>query len=156
MIPFWCLHALHCSTPPLTFFACTVHVSLSLRIGSNLTSCLTVSLATTFLVTILSEPQHLHILLSWLPEATVMTASGTTRKVKRIHLFVSKEDKAKSPKETKEWIGIPRGKGRWEELGDWDWHIYTIDTTYKSEEELKNLLRKVKEESEKAGLKLNI
>ena len=35
---------------------------------------------------------------------------------------------------------------------------YTDDTTLtaKSEEELKNLLMKVKEESEKAGLKLNI
>ena len=21
--------------------------------------------------------------------------------------------------------------GRWDELGDWDWHIYTIDTMYK-------------------------
>ena len=21
--------------------------------------------------------------------------------------------------------------GRWQELGDWDWHIYTIDTMYK-------------------------
>ena len=26
----------------------------------------------------------------------------------------------------------PRGKGHgWDEQGDWDWHIYTIDTTYK-------------------------
>ena len=35
---------------------------------------------------------------------------------------------------------------------------YTVDTTLKaeSEEELKSLLMKVKEESEKAGLKLNI
>ena len=35
---------------------------------------------------------------------------------------------------------------------------YTDDTTLKAEreEELKNLLMKVKEESEKAGLKLNI
>ena len=23
------------------------------------------------------------------------------------------------------------GKGEWEVLGDWDWHIYTIDTMYK-------------------------
>ena len=29
-------------------------------------------------------------------------------------------------------IWIPRGKGVcWDELGDWDWHIYTIDTMYK-------------------------
>ena len=36
--------------------------------------------------------------------------------------------------------------------------IYVHDTTFKaeSEEELKSLLMKVKEESEKAGLKLNI
>ena len=25
----------------------------------------------------------------------------------------------------------PRGKKGWDELGDWDWHIYTIDTMYK-------------------------
>ena len=24
-----------------------------------------------------------------------------------------------------------KGKGGWDELGDWDWHIYTIDTMYK-------------------------
>ena len=23
------------------------------------------------------------------------------------------------------------GLGWWDELGDWDWHIYTIDTMYK-------------------------
>ena len=23
------------------------------------------------------------------------------------------------------------GGGGWDELGDWDWHIYTIDTMYK-------------------------
>ena len=23
------------------------------------------------------------------------------------------------------------GKGGWDELGDWDWHIYTIDTLHK-------------------------
>ena len=23
------------------------------------------------------------------------------------------------------------GKGMWDELGDWDWHIYAIDTMYK-------------------------
>ena len=23
------------------------------------------------------------------------------------------------------------GRGEWDELGDWDWHIYTTDTTYK-------------------------
>ena len=40
----------------------------------------------------------------------------------------------------------------WDGLGDWDWRIYTIDTIYKSEEELKSLLMKVREESEKAGL----
>ena len=29
-------------------------------------------------------------------------------------------------------VWIPRGKGEgWDELGDWDWHIYTIDTMYK-------------------------
>ena len=28
-------------------------------------------------------------------------------------------------------IWIPRGKGVWEELGGWDWHIYTIDTMHK-------------------------
>ena len=27
--------------------------------------------------------------------------------------------------------GYQRGKGGWEELGDWDWHINTIDTMYK-------------------------
>ena len=36
--------------------------------------------------------------------------------------------------------------------------VYAVDTTFKaeSEEELKSLLIKVKEESEKVGLKLNI
>ena len=24
------------------------------------------------------------------------------------------------------------GKGVWDELGDWGWHIYTIDTMYKT------------------------
>ena len=24
-------------------------------------------------------------------------------------------------------------RGAWEELGDWDWHIYTIDTMYKTD-----------------------
>ena len=29
-------------------------------------------------------------------------------------------------------VWIPRGKGGvWEELGDWDWHIYTVDTMHK-------------------------
>ena len=47
------------------------------------------------------------------------------------------------------------------EVNDWWWytaHKYVDDTTFKaeSEEELKSLLIKVKEESEKAGLKLNI
>ena len=28
-------------------------------------------------------------------------------------------------------VWIPREKRRWDELGDWDCHIYTIDTTYK-------------------------
>ena len=33
-------------------------------------------------------------------------------------------------KRTNVWI--PRGKeGWWDELGDWDWHIYTLDTMYK-------------------------
>ena len=36
------------------------------------------------------------------------------------------------------------------------YHPYDITLMAKSEEELKNLLMKVKEESEKAGLKLNI
>ena len=26
---------------------------------------------------------------------------------------------------------IPGGKGWWDELGDWDWRIYTTDTMYK-------------------------
>ena len=34
--------------------------------------------------------------------------------------------------------------------------IYADDTMAESEEELKNLLKKVKEENEKVGLKLNI
>ena len=30
-------------------------------------------------------------------------------------------------------VWIPRGKGgRWEELGDWDWHIHTTDPMYKT------------------------
>ena len=28
-------------------------------------------------------------------------------------------------------VWIPREKRRWDELGDWDCHIYTIDTMYK-------------------------
>ena len=32
----------------------------------------------------------------------------------------------------KEMYGYQGGQGRgWGELGDWDWHIYTIDTSYK-------------------------
>ena len=27
--------------------------------------------------------------------------------------------------------GHQGGEGEWEKLGDWDWHIYTIDTMYK-------------------------
>ena len=27
--------------------------------------------------------------------------------------------------------GSQEQRGRWEELGDWDWRIYTIDTVYK-------------------------
>ena len=27
--------------------------------------------------------------------------------------------------------GYQGGKRGWDELGDWDWHIYTIDTMYK-------------------------
>ena len=41
----------------------------------------------------------------------------------------------------------------------WPWHailLYLIALMAESEEELKSLLMKVKEESEKAGLKLNI
>ena len=31
--------------------------------------------------------------------------------------------------------GYQAGKGvGWEELGDWDWHIYIIDTVYKIED----------------------
>ena len=83
-------------------------------------------------------------------------------------------------------MDIKGGKEGWDELGDWDWHIYIIDIRYKihnkweagirivgrnlnnltyvddttllaeSKEELKSLLMIVKEESEKAGLKLNM
>ena len=28
-------------------------------------------------------------------------------------------------------VGIPKGKGGWDELRDWDLYIYTIDTMYK-------------------------
>ena len=34
---------------------------------------------------------------------------------------------------TNAWI--QRGKGRWDELGHWNSHIYTIDTMYKIENE---------------------
>ena len=27
--------------------------------------------------------------------------------------------------------GYQTGMEQWDELGDWDWHIYTIDTRYK-------------------------
>ena len=27
--------------------------------------------------------------------------------------------------------GYQEEGGRWQELGDWDWHMYTIDTMYK-------------------------
>ena len=27
--------------------------------------------------------------------------------------------------------GYQGGKGGWDELGDWDWHTYTVDTMYK-------------------------
>ena len=30
---------------------------------------------------------------------------------------------------------IPRGKGGWDELWDWDWHIFTVDTMYKMDNE---------------------
>ena len=31
-------------------------------------------------------------------------------------------------------------RGVWEELGDWDWHIYTIDTMYKIDNEWEHTL----------------
>ena len=30
-------------------------------------------------------------------------------------------------------MDIKRGKERWEELGDWGWHTYIIDTAYKKD-----------------------
>ena len=58
-------------------------------------------------------------------------------------------------------MDTPRGKGRegWiRTLGLTNTYCYVDDTTLmaESEEELKSLLMKVKEESEKVGLKLNI
>ena len=29
------------------------------------------------------------------------------------------------------YIGNKEGKVGWEKLGDWDWHIYTLDIIYK-------------------------
>ena len=33
--------------------------------------------------------------------------------------------------ENKHTDTVVEGKGEWDVLGDWDWHIYTIDTIYK-------------------------
>ena len=37
------------------------------------------------------------------------------------------------PQTQKTNIWIPRRKGGWDELGGWDWHMYTIDTIYKTD-----------------------
>ena len=34
-------------------------------------------------------------------------------------------------KKTGAKLNLVTRPGRWDELGDWDWHIYTIDTMYK-------------------------
>ena len=30
-------------------------------------------------------------------------------------------------------MNTKEGKGEWDELGDWDWHVYTIDTMHKTD-----------------------
>ena len=37
-------------------------------------------------------------------------------------------------------VWILRGKGEWDELRGWDWHIYTIDTMYKIDNELEPIV----------------
>ena len=40
----------------------------------------------------------------------------------------------KAETETHTWrtnVWIPRREGEWDELGDWDWLIYTVDTVHK-------------------------
>ena len=50
-------------------------------------------------------------------------------------LFARQKYRHRCGKQTYEHQGGNRKGDNWDELGDWDWHIYTSDTMYKIDEQ---------------------
>ena len=108
-------------------------------------------------------PDHLICLLKNLyagQEATVRTGHGTTEKEKEYVKAVYCHPAYLTYMQSTSWetVGWKKHKLESRLLGEINNLRYADDTTLmaESEEELKSLLMKVKEESEKVGLKLNI
>ena len=63
----------------------------------------------------------------------------------KVHVLICKAEMETHTQRTNVWI--PTGKWAWDELRDWNWHTYTIDTIYKVNKhwiEFSVLCRKVK------------
>ena len=50
------------------------------------------------------------------------------KKLEQTILFTKQKQRQRR---RKQMYGYQGRKGVWNELGDWDWHVYTIDTMYK-------------------------